>query len=57
MPIVVCAHLGRAEDGAHGVLELEKMAGIHSTDSEVLDGGGRAGVQFQLRCSPEKYFT
>jgi hypothetical protein len=45
MPMVVCAHLGRAEDGAHGF--LEKMAGIHNADSEVMSGG-RAGVQLQL---------
>lgn len=45
MPMVVCAHLGRAEDGAHGF--LEKMAGIHNAGSEVMSGG-RAGVQLQL---------
>jgi hypothetical protein len=52
--MVVCALLGRAEDGAHGF--LEKMAGIHNAGSEVMSGG-RAGVQEPLKNRPEKYFA
>lgn len=36
MPILVCAHLGRAED--EGSPFLEKLAGIHFTGSEVMTG-------------------